>query len=113
MLKAEPVSVQREPSVPLQHHKRSHGEDVHRVSSGRGDVKVALEDVDGAAQGFVATPTEQGHAHVEEDGGDERRPGEAAHASLAALLTAWRENGAVRDAALQNLERPVRLGPKR
>lgn len=68
--------------------KHSHGEHIQSVSRGSDDFKVVLEDGDGAAQSLVATPTEQGHAHVEEDGGDERRPGQAAHTSLAALLTA-------------------------
>lgn len=36
----------------------------------------------------MATSTEQGYAHVEEDGGYERGPGQAAHAALTALLAA-------------------------
>lgn len=38
----------------------------------------------------MSTATEQGHAHVEEDGGDEGGPGQTAYTSLAALLTAWK-----------------------
>lgn len=66
----------------------SHGEHIQCVSRGSDHFKVVLEDGDRAAQSLVATPTEQGHAHVEEDGGDEGGPGQAAHTSLAALLAA-------------------------
>lgn len=69
-----------------EHHL--HGEHVQRFSRGSDDFEVVLQDGDGAAQSLVATPTEQGHAHVEEDGGDEGGPGQTAHTSLAALLTA-------------------------
>lgn len=66
----------------------SHGEHIQCFSRGPDDLEVVLEDGDGAAQSLVATPAEQGHAHVEEDGGDERGTGQTAHASLTALLTA-------------------------
>lgn len=67
----------------------SHGKHVQRLSRSFDDLKVVLQDGDGAAQSLVATPAEQGHAHVEQDGSDERGPGQAAHASLTALLAAW------------------------
>lgn len=66
----------------------SHDEHVQCVSRGSDHLKVVLEDGDGAAQSLVATPAEQGHAHVEEDGGDEGGPRQTAHTSLAALLAA-------------------------
>lgn len=65
-----------------------HGEHIQCFSWGSDDFKVVLEDGDGATQSLVATPTEQGHAHVEEDRGDEGGPGQTAHTSLTALLTA-------------------------
>lgn len=66
----------------------SHGEHIQGVSRGSDHFKVVLQDGDRAAQGLVAAAAEQGHAHVEEDGGDEGGPGQAAHTSLAALLAA-------------------------
>lgn len=66
----------------------SHGEHIQCFSRGSDDFKVVLKDGDGAAQSLVATPTEQGHTHVEENGGNERGPGQTAHTSLTALLTA-------------------------
>lgn len=39
----------------------------------------------------MATPTEQGHTHVEEDSGNEGGPGQTAHTSLTALLTALKD----------------------
>lgn len=66
----------------------SHGEDIQCFSRGSDDFKVVLEDGDGAAQSLMATPTEQGHTHVEENSGDEGGPGQTAHTSLTALLTA-------------------------
>lgn len=68
--------------------RHSHGEHIQRFSRGSDDFKVVLEDGDGAAQGLMATPTEQGHTHVEENRGDEGGPGQTAHTSLTALLTA-------------------------
>lgn len=51
-----------------------HKEHVQRISWSSDHFKVVLEDGDSAAQSLVATPTEQGHAHVEQDGGDEGGP---------------------------------------
>ena len=39
----------------------------------------------------MATPTEQGHTHVEEDSGNEGGPGQTAHTSLTAFLTALKD----------------------
>lgn len=66
-----------------------HGEHVQGVSRGSDHFKVVLQDGDRATQSLVATATEEGHAHVEEDGGNEGGPGQAAHTPLAALLAAW------------------------
>lgn len=52
-----------------------HGKHIQRFSWGSDDLKVVLEDGDSAAQSLVATPTEQGHTHVEENSSYERGPG--------------------------------------
>lgn len=52
------------------HSSHLHCKDVQQVSGILNEFKVVLQDGDGASQSLVATPTEQGHAHVEEDGGD-------------------------------------------
>lgn len=65
----------------------SHGEHIQCFSRRSDDFKVVLEDGDGAAQSLMATPTEQGHTHVEENSGDQGCPGQTAHTSLTALLT--------------------------
>ena len=67
-----------------------HGEDVQQLAGVLDELKVVLEDAHGATQSLVAAAAEQGHAHVEQDGGDEGGPGQAAHTALTALLTAWR-----------------------
>lgn len=65
-----------------------HGEDIKRLAWRSDNFKVVLQDGDGAAQSLVPTPTEQGHAHVEEDCSYERGPGQTAHTPLTALLAA-------------------------
>lgn len=42
-----------------------HGVHIQCVSRSSDNFKVVLEDGDGATQGFMTTPTEQGHTHVE------------------------------------------------
>jgi len=77
-------------SMFLFYSSHLHGKDVQQVSGVLNEIKVVLEDGDSASQSLVATATEQGHTHVEEDGGDEWGPGKAAHTALTALLTACR-----------------------
>lgn len=66
--------------------KYSHGKHIQSFSRASDDLKVVLEDSDGPTQSFMATSTEQGHTHVEEDGGDEGCPGQTTHTSLTTLL---------------------------
>ncbi len=66
----------------------SHGEHIQCFFWGSDDFKVVLEDGDSATQSLMATSTEQGHTHIEENCRDERGPGQTAHTSLTALLTA-------------------------
>ena len=69
----------------------SHSEHIQCFSWGSDHFKVVLEDGDSAAQSLMATPTEQGHTHVEEDSGNEGGPGQTAHTSLTAFLTALKD----------------------
>lgn len=90
-----------------------HGEHVQGVSGSSDDLEVVLEDGDGAAQSLVATPTEQGHAHVEEDGGNEGRPGKTAHTSFAALLTACGQKHDVKTLKIKHRNQQKNLQEKR
>lgn len=65
-----------------------HKEHVQRISRSSDHFEVVLEYSDGAAQSLVATATKQGHAHVEQNGGNERGPRKTAHTPLTALFTA-------------------------
>lgn len=67
----------------------SHGEHIQHFSWDSDDFKVVLENGDSATQSLMATPTEQSHTHVEDNSGDEGGPGQTAHTSLTALLTAY------------------------
>ena len=65
----------------------SHGEDVQRVHGAADHLKVVLEDGHGAGQRLVAAAAEQSHARVEQQGGDQRRVGDAPQTPRTALQT--------------------------
>lgn len=69
----------------------SHGEDIQRIHGTPHYFKVVLEDGDGPRQGFVSAATEQGHARVQQDGGNEGRVRDPTQAFDAAFKTScWK-----------------------
>ncbi|KAK7820830.1 hypothetical protein U0070_024788, partial [Myodes glareolus] len=50
----------------------SHGENIQGVASSPCHLKVGLQNVDGAREGFMTAATEEGNARIQQDGGDQR-----------------------------------------
>lgn len=63
----------------------SHGEDVQRIHWAPHNLKVVLEDGDGARQGFMPAAAEQGHARIQQDGSYQGRVWDATQAFDATL----------------------------
>lgn len=73
------------PSGSVWIYLNSHGEDIKCIHGAPNNLKVVLEDGDGARQGLVSTATEQGHTRVQQDGCYKRRVRYPAQAFDAAL----------------------------
>lgn len=77
--------VSGKPSGSIPVFLNSHSEDVKCIHGAPNNLKVVLEDGDGAREGLVSTATEQGHTRVQQDGSNKRRVRDPAQAFDAAL----------------------------